>query len=252
MTSCSTSLARERGGTSGRGALAIVTLGSAAAARPSIHRRSCASSRRTRASCRRPRGKGSSSTSSSTLPCTSPRHDSAHERGSCSRNSSPRRVRATGETRRRRRRRLRHANRATQARGQDDPLLPCRARPGAPQRHREPAPPEGAHLRERAWATARPRRRDVEHETRRARPHPGRADHALALARHLLGRGSPWPEAARERRVPTRKRASGRGGARCHVWFTGDLRSAFAIRAPEPEASARPASSRRSRCTSHG
>ena len=112
--------------------------------------------------------------------------------------------RALAKPRRRRARGLRHADTTAQGRRPGRVLLPRGARPGAQEGldlRRRAA--EGAHLCERSWPPADPRRSDVEHARRRARADACRADPPLALAHRLQERDEAGPEAAAERDLPT-------------------------------------------------
>ena len=120
------------------------------------------------------------------------------------------------------------------------PLLPRRAPRGAARAvdlrlHAA----EGAHLRERARPPARPRRRDVEHARRRGRPTPAGPIlrwHSHVVCKEGKKRGLKPPASGE---CPPGSRLTQGASEMLHVWFTRDLRSAFAISAPRPELCAR-------------
>ena len=98
-----------------------------------------------------------------------------------------------------------------------------------------PTPSEGPDLRERTATASRPRRRDVEHARRRGRGPTPRPDSPLALARRVQGGREARSHATRSGLCPPGSCLRQGASEMLHVWFTKDLRSAFAISAPKPE-----------------
>ena len=200
--------------------------------------RSCASSRRSREAARERAVTGSSSTCSSTRSCSWRRPRQRARAGTCSPSSSP--PPSSGRWRD-----VRAARRArATTRG---PLLARRATARCATSTRS-APRSHAGGRS---STSRGRRRS----STRTRPDGRSSSSARCGARETASAARPPPgrscagtrtsSASGERERGLKPPAGGKcpPGARLtqgasemlHVWFTGELRSAFAIRAPEPE-----------------